>query len=1052
VRSVLTGSFSQRVMIGELSDKVILSIFYYYLVASPRHWPRLAHVCASWRRIVFTSQRALHLRLFCTHGTPVLKSLDIWPDLPMVVEYGKYPGLNPPGPEDEDDIMAALKQSDRVCSISLTITSSLLENLSSIEGPFSELEDLMLLSRDSVRLTLPSTFLWGPSLRRLHLTKITCPALLQLLYTSGDLVDIQLHDAIHPWHFSPEALAKALSRMDQLRSFSLHFHTTDSYIAPPPPSGERVLLPVLTRLNFRGPAEYMERLVARIDAPCLADVEVAFFNTPIFDISNLSGFIDRTEMHRSHSRACILSSERAISISFVQSGTPTRLELHVLCEPLNVQLSYIAEICLHFSAFLFNVEDLRINTTRLSSLADNHSGGGWLELINSFTAVLPALHELSILQPGPRHAPLREAVASFMTSRRLSGQPIKVEYERLCDISELRDAGTLYYNPSNHQHFTNSFEAGPYPQQVGIETLSDDILLNIFRHCMDATPRFWPTLSWVCGRWRQIIFTSPLGLNLRLCCTYGTPVLRTLDIWPALPIIVQYGGLPNLDRPSPADEDNIIAALKQSGRVRSISLTVTSSLNEKLSAITEPFLELEELALLSLDNTQLTLPGTFRWGSRLRALHSTRITFPALPELLSPCHDLVNLQLHEIPSAGYISPEAFAGALSGMTRLEAVSLHFFSLPPRRNYVSLHPALGQRVALPALTNLKYRGTSKYLDSFVARIDAPHLGDVDITFFSQPTMDAAQLGRFIERIELQALLTQAEVQTSNHTISVSFNTSITSTPLRLQISCKQSDWQLSCMAQVCDQLSPFLFSVKKLGINVTESSSGQDSVGGEQWPELIRAFGDTRDLHVAGVHVSDVLCALRPADGLHTTDITVLSALRILRVEESMKLDGPSWDAVQSFVTSRWLSGPPVQMYARECSCHICGYTSFRGQQLLKTHLVTEHAYRIVCSYCGGFEWSLGYDRLSFREHLKNKHPEVARNDPIISNTLLTSLTSHFHHDSLLNWHGSLRTPDMVARSTTIAAPLSQELEILTPEEIPARANETPTLSEPFPSSL
>jgi hypothetical protein len=46
-------------------------------------------------------------------------------------------------------------------------------------------------------------------------------------------------------------------------------------------------------------------------------------------------------------------------------------------------------------------------------------------------AALSALQKLYIPQPGPRHAPLREAVVSFMISRRLSGHPIEVEYERL---------------------------------------------------------------------------------------------------------------------------------------------------------------------------------------------------------------------------------------------------------------------------------------------------------------------------------------------------------------------------------------------------------------------------------------------------------------------------------------------------------------------------------------------------------------------------------------------------------------------------------------------
>ena len=131
--------------------------------------------------------------------------------------------LDPPAPEDEDNIMAALKQSDRVSSISLTVTTSLLDKLYAIERPFSELEDLVLLSRDSVQLTLPSTFRWGPRLRRLHLTRIAFPALLQLLHSSRNLVDLQLHEVLNPWYFSPEALTNALSGMAQLQSLSLHF-------------------------------------------------------------------------------------------------------------------------------------------------------------------------------------------------------------------------------------------------------------------------------------------------------------------------------------------------------------------------------------------------------------------------------------------------------------------------------------------------------------------------------------------------------------------------------------------------------------------------------------------------------------------------------------------------------------------------------------------------------------------------------------------------------------------------------------------------------------
>ena len=131
--------------IGKLSDDVLLNIFRYCLDASPRFWLRLVHICHKWRHIVFASQQALRLRLVCTHGTPVLKTLDCWPTLPIVVQYGVHPvpSLPTTDSEDEDNIMAALKQSDRVTSVSLIVTNSLLEKLSAIEKPFLELEELV---------------------------------------------------------------------------------------------------------------------------------------------------------------------------------------------------------------------------------------------------------------------------------------------------------------------------------------------------------------------------------------------------------------------------------------------------------------------------------------------------------------------------------------------------------------------------------------------------------------------------------------------------------------------------------------------------------------------------------------------------------------------------------------------------------------------------------------------------------------------------------------------------------------------------------------------
>ena len=782
--------------------------------------------------------------------------------------------------------------------------------------------------------------------------------------------------------------------------------------------------------------------MARIDAPRLGDIDIRFFSQSKMDATQLGRFINQIEMQKSHRRADIISSERAISISFTQPETPSRLELQVSCKLLDRQLSCMAQICNGLSAFLLGVEHLRICATRPTSGQDvSDRREEWLRLTRPFRGtkwfqvagdhsknivlalqhyeipggyVLPALYKLCIREPDPRYAPLQEAVASFIQSRRSRGDAIGVEYERL-RVNKLRGTGTAFARCSFLSR-ANVLGVGPISRQVTIDIFSDDVLLEIFHHHLHASPKLWHTLTHVCQKWRQIILASPLSLHLQLYCTYGTPVIETLGCLPPFPLVVSYGGSPLLDPPAPEDEENMMAALMQSDRVRSISLTVTNSLLENISTISEPFLELEELVLLSRDSGPLTLPCAFRSGPSLHTLHLTRAAVPALPGLLSSFTGLVDLQIHEIPNVGYFPPDTFANALSEMTQLRSLSLHFLSLPPRRNYLGLPPPSGERVVLPVLTRLKYRGTSKYLDSFVARIDTPRLGDIDITFFNQPTMDASQLGRFIERIEIQASLSQADVQISAHSISIAFPNPSTDTTLRLQISCKQLDWQLSSMTQICNHFPPFLLHIEDLRISSTQLPNWEHSMAGEQWSELIRVFGSAKDLRVAGVHVTDILCALHPADGDHPTDPTVLPSLRNLHVQEPMRPEMPLWDASRSFIASRLLSGRPVELIA-SLSCHLCfRTTSFTTQQELKRHFVDNHLGRIVCSYCGDFECKPGHNDL-FREHLESKHP-VAHNDTHISNPASQSSSSFSGSHGHGTQHNDLRASDIFGPFTKL----------------------------------
>ena len=378
---------SHQVTIESVSDEVLLNIFRYVLDVSPRSWPRLVHTCRQWRHFVFASQGALRLRLFFTPGTPVQKSLHYWPVLPIVVQYGGSLALSQPTLEDEDNIMAALKHSDRVISISLAITTSLLKKLSTLAGVFSELQDLVLLSRDDVLLTImmPSAFRWGQRLRRLHSTGIAFPALLQLLSSSKNLIDLQLHEVFLPWQFSPALLMKALSKLGHLRSLSLHFCSAVHYHSSLPPYLESIFLPVLTRLNYQGNMEYLEDILASIDAPFLEDVEIIFFDHPILALSKLNGILDQIEIYRSHFGAHILSSEPTITISLTQPGTPTCLKLQLLCKPIRVQICSMAQICLDFSSFLINNKrNLLIGTTRPPGRMDSSHSRELMELLNPF--------------------------------------------------------------------------------------------------------------------------------------------------------------------------------------------------------------------------------------------------------------------------------------------------------------------------------------------------------------------------------------------------------------------------------------------------------------------------------------------------------------------------------------------------------------------------------------------------------------------------------------------------------------------------------------------
>ena len=468
-----------------------------------------------------------------------------------------------------------------------------------------------------------------------------------------------------------------------------------------------------------------------------------------------------------------------------------------------------------------------------------------------------------------------------------------------------------------------------------IDVLPDDVLLQIFDFCGvgDHPPEFpvHPVLEWhrlvhVCRRWRQIIFSSPLRLDLSLLCKQGTPVRENLGLWPAFPIIVHYAGSHYVPKISSQDEDNIIAALEHPDRVRRLKFPITRSLSRKLATVVqaqEPFPLLTQLWLSSENGCERVLHPGFLSGPapRLREIHLENVFFPTLPILLSSASDLVVLHLHRLPLPWYVSAEAMVASLTALTRLHDLSIDLsidFIWTWLTSLESLPDQSGRagpptRVVLPVLTFFEFRGASGYLEDLVALIDAPCLTSIRIECFEQPVFQGlqlvfqvSQLFKFICQTQFfeQALTTNAEVHFCSSFVIISLSSGPAPSHrifLDFQISCRGLNSQVSHLVEALSQSSMILFNVHHLSM-LMYSSQSRD-VDNIEWLALLRRFTAVETLVVShGI--------ARPiADALN--EVTAAMAAEILPALRLLHMISEGVGCIEEFVATRQLSGlPPI----------------------------------------------------------------------------------------------------------------------------------------------
>jgi hypothetical protein len=461
---------------------------------------------------------------------------------------------------------------------------------------------------------------------------------------------------------------------------------------------------------------------------------------------------------------------------------------------------------------------------------------------------------------------------------------------------------------------------------VTIGALPDEILLYVFDFCRlleDAVnkselspgkwqgmwPNIWHNLVHVCRRWRYVVFSSPLRLELRLWCSNRTSVTEMLDVWPPFPIEIR-SSTDNLG-------DNIVAALEQHDRIRKIIIHLASPECDILATVMQhrfPVLTSLRIANSWHDPTQV-LPDTFLGGSapRLRSLCLDGIPIPTLPQLLLSCNDLSELRLLRIPEIGYISPETMVTGLSALTRLTHLCIEFGRFETIR--VRRPPPVA-RAVFPALTEFEFFGVNEYLEDFLARIDAPQLERITTRFFGNH-VDIQQVMSHLLRLTDEPF-ESADVKFSLDDVHIQLYRPNESLPLK-RLTVGFIEEALGQQILTMTQLSfPLLSNITELEIGSDQSFDElelddlelENLIDHPGWLVLFHTFTSLQTLRLWGEIQQLVIFSLRAHTGEGVAE--VLPGLQNLYLRQ-WHWQGEPEQALEQFIAARQDSDHPVTVH-------------------------------------------------------------------------------------------------------------------------------------------
>ena len=361
-----------------------------------RWWYKLAHVCRRWRIVILESASYLGISLVCTYGTPVADMLAHSPPLPLVIDY--YMNRRHITTDDEEGLILAFKQHDRVLRVRLDTFVSLQKFLEAMNEEYPILEHLIIMvpiEDNNTVLKFPES-LQAPHLRLLRLQGFALPIGSRLLTTAVGLVTLSLVMTNPSTYFHPNTLLQWISIMPQLETLTVYFkfstpsrdvvrqlaHTP--IIAP-------ITLPNLRHFDFHCVSAYSEALVHRIITPHLKKLKMEFFNQLTYSVPHLLPFIDAAQNLR-FDKASFTFTKKRVDTALYPHGEDKAYTLGVVirCQHLDWQVSSMAQISNSLSQTFSAVEFLTLQHRTQIGTSEEHNEVNrteWRKLLKPFSNV-----------------------------------------------------------------------------------------------------------------------------------------------------------------------------------------------------------------------------------------------------------------------------------------------------------------------------------------------------------------------------------------------------------------------------------------------------------------------------------------------------------------------------------------------------------------------------------------------------------------------------------------------------------------------------------------